>query len=143
MIDGTWTLAVEQGEAEKKLAQSLLFLVDWKPPSHTGFLFWGSHVYSCLKGDSLCIRGVEDYQRVQVCKITCISQPVVEDKVQHICDRESALSWDTVHLSLTSWKVCRQVVSSRQFVYSRKDLILSLMNSERSKLCKRLRCREH
>jgi hypothetical protein len=38
----------------------------------------------------------------------------------------------TLYLSLTSWKVCRQVVSQSSRCYSRKDLILSLVSNSKS-----------
>lgn len=143
MIDGTWTLAVERAdEAGRELARSLMFSrAGNRPVTLVGFSFGARAIYSCLKELSRYQEKWEDYQEstgAQPHSSRRGAPKVVENERSddfYRCTREPAsIVEDAIimglpnHLSLTSWKVCRQVVAGRLVnCYSRKDLILSLM----------------
>jgi hypothetical protein len=141
MIDGTWTLAVERAdEAGKELARSLLFSrAGNRPVTLVGFSFGARTIYSCLKELAMYQENWEDYQERKLSNMQNrnVAQPVVENEgenfYKHMREPASIVEDAIImglpnHLSLTSWKVCRQVVSGRLVnCYSRKDLILSLM----------------
>jgi hypothetical protein len=142
MIDGTWTLAVERAdEAGKELARSLLFSrAGNRPVTLVGFSFGARTIYSCLKELAMYQENWEDYQEMKFSSMQNgkVTQPVVENEgsenfYKHMREPASIVEDAIImglpnHLSLTSWKVCRQVVSGRLVnCYSRKDLILSLM----------------
>jgi hypothetical protein len=55
MIDGTWTLAVEQQTERGRACSEFAFFSQAGNRPVTLIGFWGSHVYSCLKESSLCI----------------------------------------------------------------------------------------
>ena len=140
MIDGDWTLAVERAdEAGKVLAKTLLFSrAGRRPVTLVGYSFGARVIYSCLKELARFQEDWETYQdmleeiETGVCsdearynryhkKLKGIREPasIVEDAV---------LMGLPNHLSLPSWRACRQVVAGRLVnCYSTKDLILSLM----------------
>ena len=141
LIDGTWTLAVERAdEAGKELARSLVLSQSGnRPVTLVGYSFGARVIYSCLKQLS---KYQERWEVVH--KSTQFSH--VEDSrlIENIPEdspafflriREPAsIVEDAVmmglpnHLSVSSWVVCRQLVSGRLInCYSTKDLILSLM----------------
>jgi hypothetical protein len=142
MIDGTWTLAVERAdEAGKELARSLLFSrAGNRPVTLVGFSFGARTIYSCLKELARYQENWEDYHERKDSSMQDrkVAQPVVEnegseDFYKYMREPASIVEDAIImglpnHLSLTSWKVCRQVVAGRLVnCYSRKDLILSLM----------------
>jgi hypothetical protein len=140
LIDGDWTLAVERAdEAGKVLAKTLLFSrAGRRPVTLVGYSFGARIIYSCLKelaryqeewetcqdmleardnGGRYDATRLLKYQK----KMKGMREPasIVEDAI---------LMGLPNHLSLPSWRACRQVVSGRLVnCYSTKDLILSLM----------------
>jgi hypothetical protein len=143
MIDGTWTLAVERSdEAGRELARSLLFSrAGNRPVTLVGFSFGARTVYSCLKELASYQEKWEDYhdRKGSSAQDRKVAQPAVgekegsEDFYKYMREPASIVEDAIImglpnHLSLTSWKVCRQVVAGRLVnCYSKKDLILSLM----------------
>lgn len=150
VIDGDWTLAVERADqAGIELARSLLFSrAGRRPVVLIGFSFGARVIYSCLKELARLQEDWEDYQELK------------EPKEGQTKNREDALRLAKLHrkfdgmrepasvvedaiimglpnhLSISSWKGCRQVVAGRLVnCYSTKDLILSLMfQAKRSSL---------
>ncbi|KAG7346058.1 DUF726 domain containing protein [Nitzschia inconspicua] len=140
MIDGDWTLAVERAdEAGKVLAKTLLFSrAGRRPVTLVGYSFGGRIIYACLKELARYQEEWETYREMleernnggnfdsnrlakYESKMKGMREPagIVEDAV---------LMGLPNHLSLQSWRACRQIVSGRLVnCYSRKDLILSLM----------------
>jgi hypothetical protein len=134
MIDGTWTLAVERSdEAGKELARSLLFsTAGHRPVTLAGFSFGARAIYSCLKELSRYQEKWEDFHGRENSKAGT-DRPSPEEDFRNMREPASIVE-DVIlmglpnHLSLASWKACRQVVSGRLVhCYSEKDLILSLM----------------
>jgi hypothetical protein len=140
MIDGDWTLAVERAdEAGKLLAKTLLFSrAGRRPVTLVGYSFGARIIYSCLKELARYQEEWETYQELQEEKET--GGQVDEARLaryQHKMKgmREPAsVVEDAVlmglpnHLSLASWRACRQIVPGRLVnCYSSRDLILSLM----------------
>ncbi|KAL7575719.1 hypothetical protein ACA910_003053 [Epithemia clementina (nom. ined.)] len=138
MIDGTWTLAVERAdEAGRELARSLLFSqAGHRPVTLVGFSFGARAIYSCLKELAKYQEKWSDYQEQRAANPDLYDAKKGEDSgtsLQNMREPASIVE-DAVllglpnHLSLTSWRVCRQVVAGRLVnCFSQKDLILSLM----------------
>jgi hypothetical protein len=146
MIDGTWTLAVERSdEAGRELARSLLLSrAGHRPVTLVGFSFGARAIYSCLKELARLQEKWEDF-----CEDEDSSRSGKVLQNQSVADLEldesnkdyfrymrepASIVEDVVlmglpnHLSLSSWKACRQVVAGRLInCFSQKDLILSLM----------------
>lgn len=140
MIDGDWTLAVERAdEAGKELARTLLFSrAGQRPVSLVGFSFGARVIYACLKELARLQDEWEDLQEMekQEEKRSAVNEHHFAKLAQKFSGmREpSSIVEDAIimglpnHLSLPSWKACRQVVAGRLVnCYSSKDLILSLM----------------
>lgn len=141
MIDGTWTLAVERAdEAGRELAKSLLFSnAGHRPVTLVGFSFGARVIYACLKELAKYQEIWCDYQEMMAAEAD--TQRGKERKETRGGDdslanmREpAAIVEDAImmglpnHLSLASWRACRQVVAGRLInCFSQKDLILSLM----------------
>jgi hypothetical protein len=133
-IDGEWALAIERSEAAgKELARSLLFnRAGNRPVTLVGFSFGARVIYFCLKemvlyqekwealeaaGGRKNKKSADDEEDEE--EFTCEPASVIEDVI---------LMGAPLHLELTTWKKCRQIVAGRFVnVYSRKDLMLSLM----------------
>jgi len=143
-IDGDWTIAVERAdEAGVVLAKTLLYSsAGRRPVTLIGYSFGARIIYSCLKelaryqeewehfrelldeddpsskkGRNYGHHKLEKYKQ----KMKGMREPasIVEDAV---------LMGLPNHLSLSSWKDCRQIVAGRLVnCYSSNDLILSLM----------------
>lgn len=140
MIDGDWTLAVERADqAGEELAKSLLLSrAGQRPVTLMGFSFGARIIYVCLKELARLQEEWEDYQELLDRK-----DDLTTSEKHHLAKlakkfngmREpSSVVEDAIimglpnHLSLGSWKACRQVVGGRLVnCYSTKDLILSLM----------------
>ena len=143
-IDGDWTIAVERAdEAGIVLAKTLLYSrAGRRPTTLVGYSFGARIIYSCLKelaryqeewehlrelldeDDAFPKEGTH-YGRSQLekykQKMKGMREPasIVEDAI---------LMGLPNHLSLSSWKACRQIVAGRLVnCYSSNDLILSLM----------------
>ena len=141
MIDGTWTLAVERAdEAGKELARSLLFSsAGHRPVTLVGFSFGARAIYSCLKEmakyQEKWYKYQDEIQNKNGRSSRRASQMDSDDTEPLSEMREPASIIEDVvimglpnHLSIASWKACRQVVSGRLInCFSQKDLILSLM----------------
>jgi hypothetical protein len=139
MIDGDWTLAVERAdEAGRELARTLLFSrAGRRPVTLIGFSFGARVIYSCLKELARLQEEWEDYQEQKRDEVGGNNRDRHFAKLQEKFEgtREpSSIVEDAImmglpnHLSLLSWKACRQVVAGRLVnCYSTKDLILSLM----------------
>jgi Protein of unknown function (DUF726) len=140
MIDGDWTLAVERAEqAGKELARTLLFSrAGHRPVTLVGFSFGARVIYCCLKELARLQDDWEDFQELS--RLDLENKYADEKrfaKLKKIFNgmREPAsVVEDAIlmglpnHLSLLSWKGCRQVVGGRLVnCFSTKDLILSLM----------------
>jgi hypothetical protein len=138
LIDGTWTLAAERSdEAGKELARSLLFSgAGNRPVILIGYSFGARVVYACLKELARYQEAWEDYQeQLAQRKQGRFRNPSQKTDEMFSKMREPAsIVEDAIlmglpnHLSLSSWKACRQVVAGRLVnCFSQKDLILSLM----------------
>jgi len=138
MIDGTWTLAVERADAAgKELARSLLFSgAGNRPVTLVGYSFGARVIYSCLKELARYQEKWEDYRETG--KIPPGSDPrnagMTGEKFYKYMREPASIVEDAImcgnpnHLSLLSWRACRQVVAGRLVnCFSQKDLILSLM----------------
>jgi hypothetical protein len=138
LIDGTWTLAAERSdEAGKELARSLLFSgAGNRPVILIGYSFGARVVYACLKELARYQEAWEDYQEQLAQKkqgrFRNLSQKT--DEMFSKMREPASIVEDAIlmglpnHLSLSSWKACRQVVAGRLVnCFSQKDLILSLM----------------
>jgi len=138
MIDGTWTLAVERAdEAGKELARSLLFSrAGHRPVTLVGYSFGARAIYSCLKELAKYQEKWEDYHEGSggnSSRRWGSSKEEEEEMFKYMREPASIVE-DAVlmglpnHLSLTSWKACRQIVAGRLVnCFSQNDLILSLM----------------
>lgn len=140
MIDGDWTLAVERADqAGKEMARTLLLSrTGQRPATLVGFSFGARVVYSCLKELARLQGAWENYQAM---KHDDRKRSAAEHHQFTKLEKEfsgmrepASIVEDAVimglpnHLSLQSWKACRQVVAGRLInCYSTKDLILSLM----------------
>ena len=135
IIDASWTLGVERSdEAGKELAKSLLFSsAGNRPVTLVGFSFGARAIYSCLKELASHQEKWEDYQERKLdgeVKETHRESDTFYSKM-----REPASIVENVvlmglpnHLSISSWRACRRIVSGRVVhCYSQRDLILSLM----------------
>jgi Protein of unknown function (DUF726) len=142
MIDGTWTLAVERSDAAgKELARSLLFSrAGNRPVTLVGYSFGARVIYSCLKElasyqekwkayQESKASGFEKKFRVSYRKDSEENGPFFESMREPASIVEDAIIMGMPnHLSLVSWRACRNVVAGRLVnCYSQKDLILSLM----------------
>jgi hypothetical protein len=142
MIDGTWTLAVERAdEAGKELARSLLFSqAGHRPITLVGFSFGARAIYSCLKEmakyQEKWYKYQEEMSKLKQGERSRGSKKIDsnEDEPLSQMREPTSIIEDVVimglpnHLSIASWKACRQVVSGRLInCFSQKDLILSLM----------------
>lgn len=138
LIDGTWTLAAERSdEAGKELARSLLFSgAGNRPVTLIGYSFGARVVYACLKELARYQEIWEDRQeQLAQEKQSRFRKPNQKSDDMFFKMREPAsIVEDAIlmglpnHLSLSSWKACRQVVAGRLVnCFSQKDLILSLM----------------
>ncbi len=140
MIDGDWTLAVERAdEAGAELAHTLLFSrAGQRPITLVGFSFGARVIYSCLKELAKLQDEWEDFQEMKrkEGKWSPPEQHVyakLAQKFNGMREPSSVIEDAFImglpnHLSLLSWKACRQVVGGRLVnCYSTKDLILSLM----------------
>ena len=140
MIDGDWTLAVERAdEAGKELARILLFSrAGQRPVTLVGFSFGARVIYSCLKELAKLQEEWEDYQelKARVEKWNASDENHFAKLAQKFngLREPSSVVEDAIimglpnHLSLPSWKACRQIVAGRLVnCFSTKDLILSLM----------------
>jgi hypothetical protein len=140
MIDGDWTLAVERAdEAGRELAKTLLFSrAGRRPVTLIGFSFGGRVIYSCLKEMARLQEEWEEYQELKreqgygsVADEHLLAK--LQEKFEGMREPSSVVEDAIImglpnHLSLLSWKACRQVVAGRLVnCYSTKDLILSLM----------------
>jgi hypothetical protein len=135
MIDGTWTLAVERADlAGKELARSLLFSrAGRRPVTLVGYSFGSRVVYACLKELATYQDKWEVFQETGRLPDNEVEGESVERLFRQMREPASIVE-DAVllglpnHLSLSSWKACRQVVAGRLInCFSNKDLILSLM----------------
>jgi hypothetical protein len=133
-IYGTWALAIERSEAAgKELARSLLFnRAGNRPVTLVGFSFGARVTYFCLREMALYQEKWEALEEAGGRKdkksagdkegeeeFRCEPASVIEDVI---------LMGAPLHLKLTTWKKCRQIVAGRFInVYSRNDLMLSLM----------------
>jgi len=141
LIDGPWTLAVERAdEAGKELAKSLLFSrAGYRPVTLVGFSFGARAIYSCLKElakyqekweasrEKIKNQNGGTYHEDDPNQTADNGYPCVMREPASIVEDAIMMGLPN-HLSLTSWKACRQVVGGRLInCYSRKDLILSLM----------------
>jgi len=140
-IDGDWTIAVERAdEAGVVLAKTLLYSrAGRRPVTLVGYSFGARIIYSCLKELARYQEEWEQYR--ELLEKTDVSVNHHEDnrltkyrkKMKGMREPASIVE-DAVlmglpnHLSLSSWKACRQVVAGRLVnCYSNNDLILSLM----------------
>ena len=140
MIDGDWTLAVERADqAGEELARSLLLSrAGQRPVTLIGFSFGARIIYACLKELAKLQEEWEDYHGIldQNKELTPSEQRYfakLDSKFKGMREPASIVEDAVImglpnHLSLASWKACRQVVGGRLVnCYSNKDLILSLM----------------
>ncbi|GAX20178.1 hypothetical protein FisN_12Hh023 [Fistulifera solaris] len=138
LIDGTWTLAAERSdEAGKELARSLLFSgAGNRPVVLIGYSFGARVVYACLKELARYQEAWEDYQEqlTQKKQGRFRNPSQKKDEMFSKMREPASIVEDAIlmglpnHLSLSSWKACRQVVAGRLVnCFSQKDLILSLM----------------
>lgn len=140
MIDGDWTLAVERAdEAGKELAKTLLrSRAGQRPVTLVGFSFGARIIYSCLKELSRLQEEWEEYEEFKTKeeKRSAVDQhrfAKLEQKFNGMREPSSVVEEVVMmglpnHLSLPSWRACRQIVAGRLVnCYSTKDLILSLM----------------
>jgi hypothetical protein len=133
-IDGTWALAIERSEAAgKELARSLLFnRAGNRPVTLVGFSFGARAIYFCLREMALYQEKWEALEEAGGRK-NKKSADDKEDEEEFTCEPASViedviLMGAPLHLNLTTWKRCRQIVAGRFInVYSRNDLMLSLM----------------
>lgn len=133
MIDETWTLAVERAdEAGRELARSLLFSrAGHRPVTLVGFSFGARTIYSCLKELAKYQEKWSEYrERTHVDNHDAAAAAAAswsynimntpnegsDDFYKHMREPASIVE-DAVlmglpnHLSLSSWRACRQVVS--------------------------------
>ena len=140
MIDGDWTLAVERADqAGEELARSLLLSrAGQRPVTLIGFSFGARIIYACLKELAKLQEEWEDYHDMidHDKELTPSEQRYfakLGTKFKGMREPSSVVEDAVImglpnHLSLTSWRACRQVVGGRLVnCYSNKDLILSLM----------------
>jgi hypothetical protein len=140
MIDGDWTLAVERAdEAGKVLAKTLLFSrAGRRPVTLVGYSFGGRIIYSCLKELARYQEEWETYQELleeketggqfDEARLAKYHQKMKRMREPASIVEDAVLMGLPNHLSLASWRACRQVVAGRLVnCYSTKDLILSLM----------------
>ena len=143
MIDGDWTIAVERAdEAGVLLAKTLLYSrAGRRPVTLVGYSFGARIIYSCLKELARYQEEWEYYQelleeaKISVNGNTHEHARLAKYKQKMKGMREPAsIVEDAIlmglpnHLSLSSWRACRQIVAGRLInCYSNKDLILSLM----------------
>ena len=135
MIDGTWTIAIERADmAGKELAKSLLFSrAGQRPITLVGYSMGARTIYACLKELSKYQERWEDERESQAASEGSKNGFKANAELENMREPASIVE-DVIlmgtpnHLSVRSWKACRQIVSGRLVnCYSRKDLILSLM----------------
>eukprot|EP00980_Cylindrotheca_fusiformis_P003151 scaffold721_cov131-Cylindrotheca_fusiformis.AAC.41 len=148
MIDGEWTLAVERADqAGRELARSLLFSrAGRRPVVLIGFSFGARVIYACLKELARMQEDWEDYQelrqeedsnsREEKLRLAKLNRKFDGMREPASVVEDAIIMGLPNHLSLSSWKACRQVVAGRLVnCFSTKDLILSLMfQAKRSSL---------
>jgi len=149
MIDGDWTIAVERAdEAGVVLAKTLLYSsAGQRPVTLVGYSFGARIIYSCLKELARYQEEWEHYHELLEESIAAEASPASNGKAPREDRRltkykqkmkgmrePASIVEDAVlmglpnHLSLSSWKACRQIVAGRLVnCYSNNDLILSLM----------------
>ncbi len=143
-IDGDWTIAVERAdEAGVVLAKTLLYSrAGRRPVTLVAYSFGARIIYSCLKE---LARYQEEWEHYQELLEQTHDSPKGGDHHEHSrlekykkkmkgMREPASIIEDAVllglpnHLSLSSWKACRQIVAGRLVnCYSNNDLILSLM----------------
>jgi len=143
MIDGDWTIAVERAdEAGVVLATTLLYSrAGRRPVTLVGYSFGARIIYSCLKELARYQEEWEYYQELLEESGSSVDGSIHEhgrlakykQKMKGMREPASIVE-DAIllglpnHLSLSSWRACRQLVAGRLVnCYSNKDLILSLM----------------
>ncbi|KAL3920892.1 MAG: hypothetical protein SGARI_006828 [Bacillariaceae sp.] len=140
LIDGDWTLAVERAdEAGKVLAKTLLFSrAGRRPVTLVGYSFGARIICSCLKELARYQEEWETYQdmleerdsggRYDTARLAKYQKKMKGMREPGSIVEDAVLMGLPNHLSLSSWRACRQVVSGRLInCYSSKDLILGLM----------------
>eukprot|EP00536_Pseudo-nitzschia_multiseries_P004020 jgi/Psemu1/323272/estExt_fgenesh1_pg.C_650002 len=149
MIDGDWTIAVERAdEAGVVLAKTLLYSsAGQRPVTLVGYSFGARIIYSCLKEMARYQEEWEHYQELLEESDAASTAATTNGKIPREDRRlvkyrqkmkgmrePASIVEDAVllglpnHLSLSSWKACRQIVAGRLVnCYSKNDLILSLM----------------
>ena len=143
-IDGDWTIAVERAdEAGVVLAKTLLYSrAGRRPVTLVGYSFGARIIYACLKELARYQEEWEHYQELLEQSDTTTNEGIHHEhsrlakykkKMKGMREPASIVE-DAVllglpnHLSLSSWKACRQIVAGRLVnCYSNNDLILSLM----------------
>uniref|UniRef100_A0A7S1CY39 DUF726 domain-containing protein n=1 Tax=Cyclophora tenuis TaxID=216820 RepID=A0A7S1CY39_CYCTE len=141
LIDGSWTIAIERSdEAGRELAKSLLFSrAGHRPVTLVGYSMGARAIYSCLKElakyqekwETMREKAAKEEEMNK--KRGKSSRTKTDDEMVNMREPASVVE-DVIlmglpnHLSLKSWKACRQVVSGRLVnCYSKKDMILTLM----------------
>mmetsp|Transcript_31828 Transcript_31828/g.48711 ORF Transcript_31828/g.48711 Transcript_31828/m.48711 type:complete len:892 (-) Transcript_31828:69-2744(-) len=151
MIDSTWTLAVERAdEAGVELARSLLHSkAGQRPVNLVGFSMGARTIYSCLKELARQQELWEAHQEKVAASVLVQEAKERGEVIEEENEEEEKLSAEETvdftrepasivedailmgtpnHMSLESWRLCRQVVAGRLVnCYSRKDWILSMM----------------
>ena len=141
-IDGDWTIAVERAdEAGVVLAKTLLYSrAGRRPVTLVGYSFGARIIYSCLKELARYQEEWEHYQELleqssgggishhHQTKLDKYKKKMKGMREPASIVEDAVLLGLPNHLSLSSWKACRQVVAGRLVnCYSTNDLILSLM----------------
>jgi hypothetical protein len=144
MIDGDWTLAVERcDEAGTELAKTLLFSrAGHRPVTLVGFSFGARIIYACLKELAKAQQDWEEYEDLKRRNVTDGRGGTSQDRQRfNKLDKklrgmrepasiveDAILMGSPNHLSLLSWKACREIVAGRLVnCFSQKDYMLSLM----------------
>lgn len=142
-IDSSWTMAMERADrAGVELAKSLIdSTAGHRPVILCGFSMGARTIYSCLKE---LAKHQEIWEANQQKKQLPPSsrrkqnnakgEGISEDDTLKYIREPASIVEDAIlmgtpnHVSLKSWEACRRVVAGRLTnVYSRKDLILSVM----------------
>jgi hypothetical protein len=143
-IDGDWTLAVERAdEAGIVLAKTLLYSrAGRRPVTLVGYSFGARIIYSCLKELARYQEEWEHYRELleendvsgdggnhhEHARLAKYKQKMKGMREPSSIVEDAILLGLPNHLSLSSWKACRQIVAGRMVnCYSSNDLILSLM----------------
>jgi len=143
-IDGDWTIAVERAdEAGVVLAKTLLYSrAGRRPVTLVGYSFGARIIYSCLKELARYQEEWEHYQELleqssfspnggghhEQSRLAKYKKKMKGMREPASIIEDAVLLGLPNHLSLSSWKACRQIVAGRLVnCYSNNDLILSLM----------------